>query len=161
MRANGLKREAARSGFTLLELLIVVGILVMLAALAMPSFMGSQKQAQIDAAKTQVAAIESATKLYQASAGTFPTTEQGIKALAEKPEEDPVPKKWAGPYMEDANILDPWGREYQYAYPGEHNEKKKPDVWSLGPDPEDDSDNIGNWKSEEETGDEGSSAKRK
>lgn len=144
-------RRKVRRGFTLLELLLVVGILVMLAAFALPSFMGTQKQAQQDAVVAQIGAFEDALRLYQSQNHVFPSTEQGLGALVKKPEEEPIPKKWAGPYLTDSNILDPWGHEYQYAYPGEHNEDKKPDIWSVGPDGEDGSDDdIGNWKSESE-----------
>lgn len=144
------RTQRDRRGFTLLELLLVVGILVMLAAFALPSFMGTQKQAQVDAATSQIRIFEDALKLYQSQNGMFPTTEQGLNALVEKPEDEPVPTKWAGPYFEDANVTDPWGSEYQYANPGEHNGDKKPDIWSLGPDREDGTDDdIGNWKSED------------
>lgn len=145
-------RSKARKGFTLLELLLVVGILVMLAAFALPSFMGTQKQAQIDTTTTQIGAFEDALRLYQSQNNTYPSTEQGLKALAEKPEEDPIPKRWAGPYMTETEINDPWGNPYQYAFPGEHNEKKKPDIWSFGPDGEEGTDDdIGNWKSDDES----------
>jgi general secretion pathway protein G len=134
-----------------LELLLVVGILVMLAAFALPSFMGTQKQAQIDSVTAQIALFEDALRLYQSQNNVFPTAEQGLQALMEKPEEDPIPKRWAGPYLTEATVLDPWGNEYRYSYPGEHNKDKKPDIWSVGPDGEDGSeDDIGNWKADGE-----------
>lgn len=145
--ANRARR--ARAGFTLLELLLVVGILVMLAAFALPTFMGTQKQAQADAAASQIDLFEKQLLLYQSQNNVFPTTEQGLRALLEKPEDEPVPAKWAGPYLSDENLADPWGSEYQFAFPGEHNGDKKPDIWSFGPDREDGTDDdIGNWKKE-------------
>ena len=138
-------------GFTLLELLLVVGILVMLVAFALPSFLGTQEQAQKDAVMSQIGIFEKTLKLYRSTTNTYPTTDQGLKALVEKPEEEPVPKRWTGPYMEEVDGLDPWGNPYQYAYPGEHNEEKKPDIWSVGPDGEDGTeDDLGNWKVEGE-----------
>lgn len=149
MRAMNRKhpsQRAARAGFTLLELLLVVGILVMLAAIALPNLMGTQKQTQRDAATAQIGAFEDALRIYQAQNGDFPKTEQGLKALVEKPQEEPIPKKWAGPYLTETNVQDPWGHEYHYAFPGEHNEKRKPDIWSAGPDGEENTeDDIVNW----------------
>jgi general secretion pathway protein G len=152
MKMTIIRQRSRRSGFTLLELLLVVGILVMLAAFALPSFLGTQEQAQKDAVGTQVKMFENVLNVYRTQNGTFPSTDQGLRALLVKPEEDPVPKKWAGPYLSDENLSDPWGFEYQYAYPGEHNVKKKPDIWSVGPDGEEGTeDDIGNWKAEEGT----------
>ena len=152
MHVRKIRRSGSRGGFTLLELLLVVGILVMLVAFALPSFMGTQQQAQKDAVTSQIGMFEDTLRLYQSQNNVFPTTEQGLMALIEEPEDDPVPRRWAGPYIEDDEIpLDPWGNEYQYAFPGEHNENRKPDIWSFGPDGEDGTeDDIGNWKSEEE-----------
>lgn len=144
MRRN---KNRNRRGFTLLELLIVVGILVMLAAFALPSLLGTQKQAQQDAATAQIAEFENVLRTYQVQNGALPTTEQSLRALLEKPESKPVPKRWAGPYLTSDNTNDPWGNPYQYAYPGEHNGAKKPDIWSLGPDAEDGTDDdVVNWK---------------
>lgn len=154
-----MNHKSRRSGFTLLELLIVVGILVMLAAFALPSFMGTQKQAQTDTATAQLATFEDALRIYQSQNGTYPTTEQGLQALIEKPESKPAPKRWAGPYLTTESYNDPWGNSYQYAYPGEHNGKKKPDIWSFGPDGEEGTDDdINNWKKGAKSGgdDEGS-----
>lgn len=148
-RVSGAKNN--RAGFTLLELLLVVGILVMLAAFALPSFMGTQKQAQVDAATSQIDLFENALTLYQSQNNFFPTTDQGLKALLEKPEDDPVPEKWAGPYLNADNLNDPWGSEYQYAFEGEHNGANKPDIWSFGPDRQDGTDDdVSNWKKEGE-----------
>ena len=150
MHRRTFRGRSRRPGFTLMELLLVVGILVMLAAFALPSFMGTQLQAQKDAASAQISTYESTLRLYRSQTNNYPSTDQGLLALLEKPEEDPIPKRWAGPYMEEL-ADDPWGGQYQYAYPGEFNEERnKPDIWSFGPDGEDGTeDDIGNWKPEE------------
>lgn len=85
---------------------------------------------------------DTALKLYKANAGRYPTTAQGLEALNAKPSSPPVPTKWRQ-YMKKI-IKDPWQQEYQYAFPGKHNTGSY-DLWSLGPDPDDPSDDIGNW----------------
>jgi general secretion pathway protein G len=146
------RRQPNRKGFTLLELLLVVGILVMLAAFALPSFLGTQEQAQKDAAIFQIDTFDKALKLYRTHNSMFPTTDQGLTALREKPRDEPIPKRWVE-YLDEDLPLDPWGNDYQYAYPGEHN-KKRPDIWSTGPDGEEGTDDdIGNWKSESDSED--------
>lgn len=118
-------------GFTLIEILVVVSILAILGALIVPKIMDRPNEARIVAAKQDVSAIMAALKLYKLDNGRYPTTEQGLKALVEKPQAAPVPMNWkSGGYLEKAP-KDPWGNDYVYLNPGAHGEI---DVLSYGPD---------------------------
>jgi len=137
-----------RSGFTLLEVMIVVAILVMLAAFAVPNLLGMQDKAKIDAAKVQVKAFEQAVKVYKLNVGEFPSSGEGLNALVTGPGNA---ADWK-PVMsnEDVSALDPWGQRYNYAYPGSRNSygPSAPDIWSNGPDRQSGTaDDIGNWRS--------------
>ena len=100
-------------------------------------------EAKITAAKMTVTTMETQLKIYENRQDMLPTTEQGLKALVEKPTTAPIPRRWTQLLMEDG-LIDPWGNPFQYRYPGEKAEKF--DVWSLGPDGKDGtSDDIGNW----------------
>ncbi len=149
-------KNMRRGGFTLLEVLLVVGILALLAAIVAPNLIGTQRRAQIDMARNEIAIIEDILALYFQQNGVYPSSEQGLDALVREPEEKPIPRSWAGPYLDDARKLDdPWNSPYEYAYPGEFNDQNKPDIWSLGPDGEEGTeDDIGNWSTDEELGDE-------
>ena len=149
-------KSMRRGGFTLLEVLLVVGILALLAAIVAPNLIGTQKRAQVDMARNEIAILEDILALYFQQNGVYPSSEQGLDALVTEPEEKPIPRSWAGPYLDDAKKLDdPWNSRYEYAYPGEFNEQDKPDIWSLGPDGEEDTeDDIGNWSTDEEVDDE-------
>ncbi len=110
-----------RSGFTLIELLVVLIILSLLAGLVLPRMMGRTEEARRQTAEVQIRSIENALALYYADNGTYPTTEQTLKALVEKPTLDPVPAKWKGPYLEKGILpKDPWDRDYIYLSPGVH-----------------------------------------
>lgn len=140
-------RRSSRGGFTLVEILLVVVILAMIAAFTVPNLLDTQQGASIDMTKNQVKELDKYLKLYRTQNNTYPSTEQGLKALVEKPEGDPSPRKW-GQIIEELP-MDPWGNEYKYAFPGEHNGEKKPDIWSNGPDMQEGTeDDIGNWASE-------------
>jgi len=141
------RRTRRRQGFTLLEVLLVMVILLILGALVVPQYMGVQQQAQIDAAAFQLDLFETALGTYYLHNGIYPSTEQGLNALRQMPASEPAPKKWAGPYIdEDATALvDPWGQVYQYRYPSEHG-RTKPDIWSMGPDMQSGTtDDVVNW----------------
>lgn len=132
-------------GFTLIELMLVVIIIGVLAAMALPRFAGRSEQARISVAKTDIAAnIAVALDLYELDNGRYPTTEQGLEALRTKPTSFPEPRNWNGPYLRRAPT-DPWGNVYKYSYP---STRKGVDyeLYSLGPDGVESGDDIGNWQ---------------
>ena len=116
-------------GFTLIEVMIVVVILGVLAALIVPKVMGRPDEARVVAARQDIGAIVGALKLYKLDTRGYPTAEQGLQALVRKPETPPVPAHWAG-YL-DKLPADPWGNDYQYLNPGLVGDV---DVVSLGAD---------------------------
>jgi len=142
-RGNRLHRQA---GFTLIEVLVVVVILGLLAALIVPRIMDRPDEARVVAAKSDITAIMSALKLYRLDNGTYPTTEQGLQALVKKPATGDVPPNWKqGGYLERLP-KDPWGTDYQYLSPGVYGEI---DVFSYGADRKPGGEgyaaDIGNW----------------
>jgi len=139
-------RNRRQGGFTLLEVLLVVGILALLAAFVVPSLMGTRTRAEIDITKGKIGAISSSIEIYRMHMGKYP---EELTNLIQKPEDETEAGKWGGPYIEDASKLkDPWDHEIQYKFPGEVREGSY-DLWSYGPDGEDGSaDDIKNWTSE-------------
>lgn len=117
-------------GFTLIEVLVVITILTILAALIVPRIMDRPDQARVVAARNDVRAIEAALNLYRLDNGVYPSTEQGLQALVQKPAAGNVPRNWTRPYL-DRLPKDPWQNDYQYLSPGLHGEI---DVWSQGSD---------------------------
>lgn len=126
--AEGARRGRSR-GFTLIELMVVIMILGVLAALVVPRVMSRPDEARVVAAKQDIAQIMQALKLYRLDNSRYPTTEQGLQALAQRPTTGPVPNNWKS-YL-DKVPNDPWGRPYQYLSPGVRGEI---DVFSLGAD---------------------------
>ena len=126
----GILRE---EGFSFLELMVVVVILGILATYIAPRFMGRTDDAKAVKAKVDILAIETALKLYRLDNGNYPTTEQGLAALVEKPSTEPVPLNWKEKgYLEKAKVpSDPWGKEYLYLSPGVHDDY---DLISYGAD---------------------------
>ena len=133
-----------KSGFTLIEVLVVVAILGILAAIVVPQIMDRPDEARRVAAKADIAAIVQALKVYRLDNGNYPTTEQGLFALVQRPATNPVPANWKQ-YL-DRLPKDPWGGDYQYLNPGVKGEI---DVFSLGADHarggEGNAADIGNW----------------
>jgi general secretion pathway protein G len=135
------------SGFTLIEILVVIVILGILAALIVPRVMDRPDQARVVAARADIAAIIGALKLYKLDNGTYPGPDQGLEALVKKPERGEIPRNWkSGGYLERLPV-DPWNNPYQYLYPGIHGEV---DVFSFGrdgrPGGEDYDADIGSWQ---------------
>jgi general secretion pathway protein G len=123
-------RQSA-AGFTLIEIMVVVVILGLLAAVIVPKVMGRPDEARAVAARADIAAITQALKLYRLDNTMYPTSEQGLLALVQKPTTNPVPINWkSGGYL-DRVPKDPWGHEYQYLNPGVRGEI---DIFSLGAD---------------------------
>mgnify|MGYP001038882184 CR=1 FL=1 len=143
------RRRTRRSGFTLTELLIVLAILVMLVALVVPRFLGARKKADQQNAQAQIGLLRGALENYALETKGFPTTEQGLQALLEAPGDGDQGSVagWDGPYLNKDTIgLDPWNHEFQYAYPPERGTTDLPDIWSFGPDGEDNTaDDICSW----------------
>jgi general secretion pathway protein G len=108
-------------GFTLIEILVVIIVLGLLAALVGPRILGRVSEAKSAAARTQIDLLGLALDNYRLDNGMYPTIEQGLAALQDKPTREPLPLNWRGPYLKKAVPLDPWGRPYIYGSPGEHN----------------------------------------
>lgn len=131
-----------KSGFTLIELMLVVIIIGALVAMVMPRLTGRGEQARVAAANADINAnIATALKLYELDNGTFPITEEGLNALMVKPSSA---RNWNGPYLEKKPI-DPWGREYKYKCPGQHRSQDY-DLYSLGRDGVESNDDVNNWE---------------
>ncbi len=134
-------------GFTLIEIMVVILIIGVLAALIVPKVMSRPDEARITAAKQDIATLSQALNLYKLDNQRYPTTEQGLMALVKKPTSGPIPANWKnGGYLERLP-KDPWGSPYQYLQPGVHGEI---DVFSFGADRaaggEGNDADIGNWQ---------------
>jgi len=129
-------------GFTLIEVLVVIIILGLIAALVVPRITGRLDEAKVEATKIQMLAIKDALEQYKLDNGTYPTTEQGLKALVEKPNTPPLPSRWR-PYL-DKLPQDAWGRDFVYLSPGIN---RPFELRSLGADgKEDTEDDLDVWK---------------
>ncbi len=135
-----------KTGFTLIEIMLVVIIIGVLAAMVMPNMSGRGSQARIAAAKIDIEAnLMTVLDLYELDNGRYPTTEQGLTALIRKPNLSPEANNWNGPYLKRNNIpIDPWGKEYVYVSPGNKNVDGF-DLSSCGIDGVESEDDIVNW----------------
>lgn len=134
----------SQAGFTLIEIMVVVVIIGLLAAVVVPRVMDRPDEARIAKARQDIRALEAALNLYRLDNYNYPTTDQGLEALVEKPTDPEPPKYKEGGYV-DRLPKDPWQRPYLYLSPGEHGEY---DVYSLGKDGVPSEDDIGNWNIE-------------
>ncbi len=127
------KHLGSSNGFTLIEIMVVIVILSMLAILVGPKIIGRTDDAKISDAKVQVRNLETALKLYKLDNGVYPSTEQGLQALVEKPGSGVIPKNYReGGYLEHTEVpKDPWDNDYIYISPGEHGDY---DLYSKGAD---------------------------
>jgi len=131
------------NGFTLLELLVVMVIIGLLASYVGPRYFSQVGKSEVKIARAQMVAFEQALDQYRLDIGHYPSTEQGLKVLETKPENE---KRWNGPYLKKKLPLDPWGNAYLYKFPGEHSDY---DIYSYGndgkPGGDGESADIGNW----------------
>jgi len=138
-----MKKQKNKNAFSLIELLLVMVILTVLGAVIVPKFANRGKQARETAAKTDIRNLEMQIDAFEIDTGRYPTTSEGIGALLHAPAN--VQDDWKGPYLKRGLPTDPWGNEYNYRQPGQHNEYGY-DLHSNGPDgmsgTEDD---ITNW----------------
>jgi general secretion pathway protein G len=145
MSTPTLTRTQLQNGFTLIELMVVLAIIGVLAALIAPNVLGRADDARITAARTDVGNLMQALKLYKLDNQRFPSSNQGLNALVLRPTTEPVPTNWK-PYL-DKLPNDPWGRAYQYMNPGI---KADVDVLSFGADGqaggEGNNADIGSWQ---------------
>ncbi len=136
------------SGFTLIEVMVVVVILGILASIIIPKIMDKPDQARVVKAKQDIQAIQSALEIYRLDNYVYPTTDQGLDALVTKPSSNPPPPHWSQ-YLQRLPI-DPWGHPYIYLNPGSHGTV---DIWSYGADGQPGGDginaDIGNWNLDE------------
>jgi general secretion pathway protein G len=145
------KLKRAERGFTLIELMVVIIILGILAMWVAPKIMSRPEEAKQVKARLDIQNLETALKLYKLDNGVYPTTEQGLQALVEKPETGIIPKKWKeGGYLEKGRVpTDPWGNDFVYLSPGLQSEF---DIISYGadgvPGGENENRDINNWEIE-------------
>lgn len=181
--SQNLDSVAGRRGFTLTELLIVMAILVLLVSLIGPRLLGSKQKADINSVKTQIGMFQSALERYAVDMNKFPSTEEGLAALVMKPGADGTESSsvdsegtdetttddgtsesggssWDGPYLKTDKLpSDPWGKAYSYEYPPTHNKINLPDIWSFGPDGQENTeDDIVSWSGKGEEGSERSAS---
>ncbi len=137
---NAMNRQ---TGFTLLEVMVVLVIIGIIASMVVPNLMGSQDTAREQKAVIDIGSLETALGMYRSQNYNYPTTEQGLEALVEQTEIEPLPKRFPEGGFIKRLPKDPWGNDYQLLNPGEHG---KMDVFSMGPDGEANTDDdIGNW----------------
>lgn len=147
MHIDSQRKQRRARGFTLVEIMVVVVIIGILGALVVPKLLGRTGEARVTAAKTDIATMSQALKLYKLDNQRYPSTEQGLQALVAKPSSGPAANGWKdGGYMEKLP-KDPWGNAYQYLSPGIHGEV---DIFSLGADGQpggtgEDAD-VGSWE---------------
>jgi general secretion pathway protein G len=141
------KTNRRQAGVTLIEMLVVVTIIALFAALVAPRMLRRSDTARITAARAQINSFMTALGAYKLDTGLFPTTEQGLQGLRVKPQ---GVNQWEGPYLPQEIPVDPWTRPYVYKYPGEHGDE--PDIISYGADGQPGGEGINgdilSWKSQ-------------
>jgi general secretion pathway protein G len=151
LQRRGFCEGFSHRGFTLIEIMVVIVILGILAMYVAPKLMGRPEEAKQVRARMDIAAMETALKLYKLDSGIYPGTEQGLLALVQRPESGVIPKKWRqGGYLEKGKVpKDPWGNDYIYLSPGLKGDF---DIISYGadgvPGGENENKDITNWDTE-------------
>lgn len=148
-----LNQRQRQNGFTLIEIMVVIVIIGIMAALVVPNLMGQPHDARVAKVKHDVQQLESALEMYKLDNVQYPSTDQGLEALVKKPSGQPEARRWRqGGYIKRLP-KDPWGNDYQLLAPGEHGEL---DIYSLGADNaiggDGENADIGNWISANEAG---------
>ncbi|OGT45512.1 MAG: type II secretion system protein GspG [Gammaproteobacteria bacterium RIFCSPHIGHO2_12_FULL_41_20] len=141
------KRYVAMRGFTLIEVMVVVVILGILAAIIVPKIMSRPEQARMVKVKQDILAVQSALDLYKLDNSFYPSTDQGLRALVVKPTTSPVPRNWKSDGYLREIPLDPWGEPYQYL-----NDNEQIRIFSYGPKGKEGGAEIGNWNADESSG---------
>lgn len=145
------KRTCDESGFTILEILVVLVLMAALYAVVMPNIGQQMDRGRQTTAEIQLANFKNMLEQYRLDNGVFPTTEQGLDALVKRPTSSPIPENWNGPYTDDEGIVpkDPWQRPYIYRCPG-NNRPNSYDLFSMGSDGKEggtgSAADITNWK---------------
>jgi general secretion pathway protein G len=133
LRSLRTRRHGPRSGFTLIEVLVVVVIIAILASIVAPNVFKHVDTAKNVAAQAQIATLGAALDAYRLDNGRYPTTEQGLASLWQQPATAPRPSNWRGPYLRQPPPADPWGASFVYRFPGEHTPNGF-DLSSMGAD---------------------------
>ena len=144
-------KVSQQKGFSLLEIMVVLVIMGIMAALVGPQLLGNVDKARLKQMAVDMKTVETALKVYRLDNFVYPTTEQGLQALVTKPDIDPVPKNWKKDGYLDRLPKDPWGNDYLFVSPGEHAEI---DIYSQGADSvvggEGQGKDRGNWMTPDE-----------
>lgn len=144
-------KKLHQKGFSLLEIMVVLVIMGIMAALVGPQLLGNVDKARLQQLAADMKTLETTLKMYRLDNFVYPSSEQGLQALVTKPDIDPVPKNWKKDGYIDRLPKDPWGNEYMYVSPGEHGDF---DIYSLGADGvvggEGQSKDRGNWMTADE-----------
>ena len=151
-----MRRQRKSHGFTLVEIMIVLAILVLLLAMVGPRLLKTQEKADQKLTLTQIKNMEQALEFYKVDNRSYPSSEKGLKALVEKPADEARATNWDGPYLKEVSLpIDPWGNAFRYEFPPTQGANQdQPNIWSAGPDGKDSTDDdIVNWvKGEGESG---------
>lgn len=127
-----MKQKNLSSGFTLIEMLVVLVIIGLLAGLVGPKLFSKVDSSKVQTAQTQVKMFKGALETLRLDIGTFPPTEDGLAILSEPPKDEKLRAKWKGPYLDEALPNDPWGNPYQYSIPGTNGQPFA--LYSFGAD---------------------------
>lgn len=145
-----MKYRQNEAGYTLIEIMAVLVLMAVLMVMVAPNIINNLTKGKVAATQTQISATDNVLTNYFMDNGCYPSTEQGLKALLEKPSLPPVPDAWAGPYLSKKALpMDGWNHELHYVYPGVHNTDSY-DLFSYGADNAEGGTNnnadLGNWK---------------
>ena len=133
MKEKSRMSRLGHDGLTLIEIVVVIIVLGLLAGLVGPQIIGRVSEAKTSTAQTQIELFSVALDNYRLDNGRYPTTEQGLQALRQKPVSEPAPYNWRGPYLQKEIPMDPWGQPYVYRSPGDANPTTY-DLFTLGRD---------------------------